>query len=164
MATTKFDVQFSGVAAHAGGKPRTGATRCWPPPAALGLHAIPPHSAGASRVNVGVMQAGTGRNVVPFRAVKVETRGESEANQYVFERAQHVVAGAAVMYEARYELRMMGAATASAPSPAGGLSARTGRPGARRATGGGSHRRPGGLGRRHPDDGPVRRAAASPRT
>lgn len=32
MATTKFDVQFSGVAAHAGSKPRTGATRCWPPP------------------------------------------------------------------------------------------------------------------------------------
>ncbi|EIW9196542.1 TPA: M20/M25/M40 family metallo-hydrolase, partial [Klebsiella pneumoniae] len=81
---------------------------------------IPPHSAGASRVNVGVMQAGTGRNVVPSSALlKVETRGESEAiNQYVFERAQHVVAGAAAMYEARYELRMMGAATASAPSPA----------------------------------------------
>ncbi|HHC2334453.1 TPA: amidohydrolase [Klebsiella pneumoniae] len=88
--------------------------------AALGLHAIPPHSAGASRVNVGVMQAGTGRNVVPSSALlKVETRGESEAiNQYVFERAQHVVVGAAAMYEARYELRMMGAATASAPSPA----------------------------------------------
>lgn len=88
--------------------------------AALGLHAIPQHSAGASRVNVGVMQAGTGRNVVPSSALlKVETRGESEAiNQYVFERAQHVVAGAAAMYEARYELRMMGAATASAPSPA----------------------------------------------
>ncbi|MBD7485111.1 M20/M25/M40 family metallo-hydrolase, partial [Klebsiella pneumoniae] len=88
--------------------------------AALGLHAIPPHSAGASRVNVGMMQAGTGRNVVPSSALlKVETRGESEAiNQYVFERAQHVVVGAAAMYEARYELRMMGAATASAPSPA----------------------------------------------
>lgn len=84
MATTKFDVQFSGVAAHAGGKPEDG------------------------------------RNVVPSPALlKVETRGESEAiNQYVFERAQHVVAGAAAMYEARYELRMMGAATASAPSPA----------------------------------------------
>ncbi len=49
----------------------------------------------------------------------METRGESEAiNQYVFERAQHVVAGAAAMCEARYELRMMGAATASAPSRA----------------------------------------------
>lgn len=58
--------------------------------------------------------------MVPSSALlKVETRGESEAiNQYVFERAQHVVAGAAAMYEARYELRMMGAATASAPSPA----------------------------------------------
>ena len=121
MATTKFDVQFSGVAAHAGGKPEDGRNALLAAAqAALGLHAIPPHSAGASRVNVGVMQAGTGRNVVPSSALlKVETRGESEAiNQYVFERAQHVVAGAAAMYEARYELRMMGAATASAPSPA----------------------------------------------
>ncbi|EPY5258678.1 TPA: M20 family metallo-hydrolase [Klebsiella variicola subsp. variicola] len=121
MATTKFDVQFSGVAAHAGGKPEEGRNALLAAAqAALGLHAIPPHSAGASRVNVGVMQAGTGRNVVPSSAqLKVETRGESEAiNQYVFERAQHVVAGAAAMYEARYELRMMGAATASAPSPA----------------------------------------------
>ncbi len=101
MATTKFDVQFSGVAAHAGGKPRTAQRAAGRRPG-LGLHAIPPHSAGASRVNVGVMQAGTGRNVVPSSALlKVETRGESEAiNQYVFERAQHVVAGAAAMYEA----------------------------------------------------------------
>ena len=109
------------VAAHAGGKPEDGRNALLAAAqAALGLHAIPPHSAGASRVNVGVMQAGTGRNVVPSSALlKVETRGESEAiNQYVFERAQHVVAGAAAMYEARYELRMMGAATASAPSPA----------------------------------------------
>ncbi|MDX6941125.1 peptidase M20, partial [Enterobacter kobei] len=36
----------------------------------------------------------------------------------VFERAQNVIAGAAAMYEARYELRLMGAATSSAPSPA----------------------------------------------
>ncbi len=66
------------------------------------------------------MQAGTGRNVVPSSALlKVETRGESEAiNQYVFDRAQHVIAGAAAMHQAGYELRMMGAATASAPSPA----------------------------------------------
>ncbi len=35
-----------------------------------------PHSEGASRVNVGVMQAGSGRNVVPASALlKVETRG-----------------------------------------------------------------------------------------
>ncbi|HHD2836459.1 M20 family metallo-hydrolase [Klebsiella quasipneumoniae] len=121
MATTKFDVHFSGVAAHAGGKPEDGRNALLAAAqAALALHAIPPHSAGASRVNVGVMQAGTGRNVVPSSALlKVETRGESEAiNQYVFDRAQHVIAGAAAMHQAGYELRMMGAATASAPSPA----------------------------------------------
>ena len=121
MATTKFDVQFEGVAAHAGGKPEDGRNALLAAAqAALALHAIAPHSAGASRVNVGVIQAGTGRNVVPSSAlIKVETRGETEAiNQYVFERAQNVIAGAAAIYEARYELRLMGAATSSAPSPA----------------------------------------------
>ncbi|ENQ6389294.1 MULTISPECIES: M20 family metallo-hydrolase [Klebsiella] len=121
MATTKFDVQFSGVAAHAGGKPEDGRNALLAAAqAALALHAIAPHSAGASRVNVGVMQAGTGRNVVPSSALlKVETRGETDAiNQYVFERAKQAIAGAATMYEASYQLQLMGAATSSAPSPA----------------------------------------------
>ena len=66
------------------------------------------------------MQAGTGRNVVPSSArLKVETRGETDViNQYVFERAKQAIAGAATMYEARYQLQLMGAATSSAPSPA----------------------------------------------
>ncbi len=121
MATTKFDVQFSGVAAHAGGKPEDGRNALLAAAqAALALHAIAPHSAGASRVNVGVMQAGTGRNVVPSSArLKVETRGETDAiNQYVFERAKQAIAGAAIMYETSYQLQLMGAATSSAPSPA----------------------------------------------
>ncbi|HIG8617865.1 TPA: M20 family metallo-hydrolase [Klebsiella michiganensis] len=121
MATTKFDVLFSGVAAHAGGKPEDGRNALLAAAqAALALHAIAPHSAGASRVNVGVMQAGTGRNVVPSSArLKVETRGETDViNQYVFERAKQAIAGAATMYEARYQLQLMGAATSSAPSPA----------------------------------------------
>lgn len=97
MATTKFDVQFSGVAAHAGGKPEDGRNALLAAAqAALALHAIAPHSAGASRVNVGVMQAGTGRNVVPSSALlKVETRGETDAiNQYVFERAKQAISQA----------------------------------------------------------------------
>lgn len=120
MATTKFDVQFSGVAAHAGGKPEDGRNALLAAAqAALALHSIAPHSAGASRVNVGVMQAGTGRNVVPSSALlKVETRGETDAiNQYVFERAKQAIAGAAIMYETSYQLQLMGAATSSAPSP-----------------------------------------------
>jgi len=121
MATTKFDVRFTGVAAHAGGKPEDGRNALLAAAqAALGLHSIAPHSEGASRVNVGVMQAGSGRNVVPASALlKVETRGESEAiNQYVFERAQAVIDGAAALYGVKAEMRLMGAATSSAPSPA----------------------------------------------
>lgn len=120
MATTKFDVRFTGIAAHAGGNPEEGRNALLAAAqAALGLHSIAPHSAGASRVNVGVMQAGTGRNVVPSGALlKVETRGENEAiNQYVFDRAQSVIAGSAAMYGVQAEVLMMGAATASAPSP-----------------------------------------------
>jgi len=121
MATTKFDVRFTGVAAHAGGKPEEGRNALLAAAqAALGLHSIAPHSEGASRVNVGVMQAGSGRNVVPASALlKVETRGESEAiNHYVFERAKAVIDGAAAMHGVSTELRLMGAATSSAPSPA----------------------------------------------
>jgi len=121
MATTKFDVRFTGVAAHAGGKPEEGRNALLAAAqAALGLHAIAPHSEGASRVNVGVMQAGTGRNVVPATALlKVETRGETEAiNQYVFERAKSVIDGATAMYGVQSEMRLMGAATSSSPSPA----------------------------------------------
>jgi aminobenzoyl-glutamate utilization protein A len=49
----------------------------------------------------------------------VETRGETEAiNQYVFERAKSVINGATAMYGVRSEMRLMGAATSSSPSPA----------------------------------------------
>lgn len=124
MATTKFDVRFTGVAAHAGGKPEEGRNALLAAAqAAIALHGIAPHSEGASRVNVGVMQAGSGRNVVPADALlKVETRGESEAiNQYVFERAQAVITGAAALYGVTAGINLMGAATSSVPSRPGSI-------------------------------------------
>lgn len=120
MATTKFDAHFTGTAAHAGAKPEDGHNALLAAAqATLALHAIAPHSEGASRVNVGVMQAGSGRNVVPTSALlKVETRGASDViNQYVFDRAQQAIQGAATMYGVGVETRLMGAVTASSPSP-----------------------------------------------
>lgn len=120
MATTKFDALFRGIAAHAGGNPEQGRNALLAAAqAALALHAIAPHSQGPSRVNVGVMQAGSGRNVVPAEALlKVETRGASEAvNEYVFARAREVIEGAALSYGVQQEIRLMGAATSSHPSP-----------------------------------------------
>jgi aminobenzoyl-glutamate utilization protein A len=120
MATTKFDALFRGTAAHAGGNPEQGRNALLAAAqAALALHAIAPHSQGPSRVNVGVMQAGSGRNVVPADALlKVETRGATdEINEYVFARARQVIEGAAISHGVQQEIRLMGAATSSHPSP-----------------------------------------------
>lgn len=70
LATTKLDVTFAGKPAHAGSAPEEGrnalraAAAC-----ALNLHAISRHGQGASRINVGSLHAGQGRNVIPPNAV-----------------------------------------------------------------------------------------------
>jgi aminobenzoyl-glutamate utilization protein A len=80
--------------------------------AALGLHAIPRHSAGNSRVNVGVLRAGTGRNVIAGEAfMKLELRGETnEVIEYLEEQARNVIAGAAAMWGLTFEIERAGAA------------------------------------------------------
>ena len=57
--------------------------------AAVGLAGIPRHSGGMSRINVGTLQAGSGRNVIPDHAfMQVEVRGETtEINTYMEEQA-----------------------------------------------------------------------------
>ncbi len=111
LATTKFDVTFTGVPAHAGGAPQEGrnallAASC----AALNLHAITRHGQGASRMTVGTIQAGQGRNVIPPNAlIKAESRGEtSEIDDFMFTSAKQVIAGAAQMYGVDYDIKLMG--------------------------------------------------------
>ena len=121
MATTKLDVHFTGVASHAGGKPEDGRNALLAAAqATLGLHAIPRHSGGDSRINVGVLQAGTGRNVVPSSAtMKVETRGTTnEVNEFIYQQALKVISGAAEMHQVKFDIRLMGAAQSSTPTPA----------------------------------------------
>ena len=85
LASTKLDATFSGVGAHAGGDPERGKNALLAAASAtLNLHAIPRHSAGASRINVGTFHAGEGRNVVPRAAsLRLETRGEDEFDQFL---------------------------------------------------------------------------------
>lgn len=111
LATTKFDVQFTGQPAHAGGSPEEGANALLAASgAALNLHAITRHSKGSSRVTVGKLEAGLGRNVIPPNALlKAETRGEtSEVDEFMFESAKRVVAGAAAMYGVDFDITLMG--------------------------------------------------------
>ncbi len=113
LATTKIDATYTGVPAHAGGAPETGRNALLAAAtAALNLHAISRHSAGASRINVGVLNAGTGRNVVPANAVlKIETRGTTSAiNEYVYEEAVRIINASAAMYGVKVEITEMGGA------------------------------------------------------
>ncbi|HSP23473.1 MAG TPA: amidohydrolase [Planococcus sp. (in: firmicutes)] len=119
LATTKLDVAFKGVASHAGGKPEEGRNALTAASSAvLALYGIPRHSAGASRINVGVLNAGSGRNIVaPLAEMKVETRGEtSEINDYIRSQAIAVLTGAAAMYGVEVEVDIVGEAKSSMPS------------------------------------------------
>jgi len=113
LASTKFDVELEGLAAHAGLNPEMGKNAmAAAATAVLNLLAIPRHRGGASRINVGTLRAGTGRNVIPERAeLTVETRGEStEVNRYMEARAKKVCQAAADMYECSCQMRYMGGA------------------------------------------------------
>lgn len=119
MATTKLDVTFRGVASHAGGRPEEGKNALLAAAnATLGLHTLTQHSGGSGRVNVGLLQAGTGRNVVADHAVmKVETRGASNAvNDYIYQRALEIIRGTAQMYGVEQEVTLMGAARNCQPT------------------------------------------------
>ncbi len=93
LATSKYDAHFYGQAAHAGGFPENGKSAIVAAAnAILNLTAISRHSGGSSRVNVGMIQGGTGRNVVPDHAViQFEVRGETtEINRFMDEEARRI--------------------------------------------------------------------------
>ena len=113
LATTKYDVKFTGLAAHAGGYPEKGKNALLAAASAVvALHGIPRHSAGQSRVNVGTLHAGTGRNVIPDEAVmQIEVRGETtEINSFVARSAEDICRGAAMMHGCEVTMTKMGEA------------------------------------------------------
>lgn len=111
LATTKLDVRFVGLAAHAGGFPEKGNNALLAASsAALNIHAIPRHSEGQSFANVGTLKAGTGRNVVPDRAeMAVEVRGETtQINAFMAKRVEEICRGAAAMQNCQCEIIKQG--------------------------------------------------------
>ncbi|HWR38902.1 MAG TPA: amidohydrolase [Patescibacteria group bacterium] len=120
LATTKLDATFVGTPAHAGAAPQKGKNALLAAAtAAVSLHAISRHSDGISRINVGVLQAGTGRNVVPANALlKLETRGVTTAiDGYMREEATRIIQGAAAMYGTDVSINEMGGAVGGKSTP-----------------------------------------------
>ena len=113
FATTKYDVTFHGKSAHAGGAPNKGDNAMLAAATAvLNLQAIPRHQDGATRINVGKLVAGSGRNVVCDEAfMEIEVRGAtSEVNQYISDYAIRILESAAAMHGCTVEYKVMGAA------------------------------------------------------
>lgn len=114
FCTTKIDATFRGKSAHAGGDPHRGRNALLAGAStALHLHGIPRHGEGATRINVGRIVAGTGRNVVPDRAkLELETRGETEElNRYMVSEAKRTIRGAALLYDVEEDIEIVGEST-----------------------------------------------------
>ncbi|WP_066504068.1 amidohydrolase [Abyssisolibacter fermentans] len=113
LATSKFDAHFTGISTHAGASPEKGKNVMLAVATAiLNLNSIPRHSKGQTRINVGKLTAGSGRNVIPSDAVMmVETRGStSELNNYMKEHAIRIIKSSADMYDLKLSIKEMGGA------------------------------------------------------
>ena len=113
LATVKYDVVFSGRAAHAGGAPHLGKNALMAASTAvLNLYGIPRNSNGATRINVGKLIAGSGRNVICDEAfMEIEVRGETTALcNYMDEYAKRILEAAAAMHDCTVSYKVMGGA------------------------------------------------------
>lgn len=113
LATSKWDVFFKGKAAHSGMAPQEGKNAVLAAcSATLNLHAIARHGDGATRITVGKIAGGQGRNVIPPNATLImETRGAStELNEYMAKEARRVIKAAAAMWDCEVDIVAMGAA------------------------------------------------------
>ena len=120
-ATEKFDAVLKGAPAHAGANPHGGKNALLAAATAvLNLFAIPRHGGGATRINIGRLEAGSGRNVVPAEArLMIETRGAtSDLSEYMYSHALRILEAAAAMYSCELEILPMGAAPSADSDPA----------------------------------------------
>lgn len=120
LAMSRFEVTYTGRATHAALRPNEGKNALLGACAAItNLYAIARHGAGASRVNVGVMHAGTTWNIIPEKAYfRMETRGvTNEINEYMVQKAREVLEGAAKMYDLGLEIKPATTCVAALNSP-----------------------------------------------
>ncbi len=121
LCTTKLDIRYSGKPAHAGAEPHKGRNALAAAAnASVQLLGIARHGEGMTRINIGELHAGEGRNVVPAHAVlKLEVRGENETiNSYMVEQVEAVAKGCAMSFGVDVETEVMGEAVDLVNSPA----------------------------------------------
>ena len=114
LANAKLDARFTGEPAHAGGAPDEGRNALQALATAVtNLYAVPRHADGATRVNVGMVEADNAQNVIAEDArMRVEIRGETgPLNEYMRDAAERVLDGAARMHDVGVETSLYGRTT-----------------------------------------------------
>ncbi|WP_332898415.1 amidohydrolase [Haladaptatus sp. CMSO5] len=113
LAVNHFNVEFTGLPAHAGAAPNEGKNAVQALAAAIqNCYAIPRHRDGDTRVNCGVVGGGTAANIIPESAfMHVEVRGKTtELMDYMKEKAVRVIESSADMYDCTVEFEEIGEA------------------------------------------------------
>ncbi|WP_082232200.1 amidohydrolase [Halobacillus massiliensis] len=111
LASSKLNAAFTGQSSHAGMKPEDGRNALLAAAsAATQVYAIPRHSEGVNRVNVGKLQAGSGRNIIADKGyMELETRGETQAiNEYMQTQAKRILQSAADMHDVDVTIEFVG--------------------------------------------------------
>ena len=111
LATTKFDVTLTGKSAHAAGAPQEGNNALLAAAQmALNMHGITRNAKGVTRINVGVLKAGEGRNVIaPNAYLACETRGETtELNEFMKNQCDKIIKGVSEIYGVKYDVKVTG--------------------------------------------------------
>ena len=106
-------MRFKGEASHAGGQPEEGRNAILAAAnAIMNLHAIPRNGQGATRVNVGTINADGDRNIICDEVfLRMETRGATnELNEYMVENSMRVLKASADLWNCELEAIPMGGA------------------------------------------------------
>ncbi|WP_458209253.1 amidohydrolase [Haladaptatus sp. NG-SE-30] len=114
LSNAKLDVTFEGEPSHAGGAPEEGRNALQAATTAIqNCYAIPRHSDGVTRINVGQVHSPNPQNIIPEHvAMRVEVRGGSaELNEYMLDRARQIVSAAADMHDVSVETGLYGKTT-----------------------------------------------------
>lgn len=101
LATTNMDVFFEGTPAHAGSDPEKGHSALLAACAAvMSIQGLPRHSGGDSRVSIGRIEAGEGRNVVAAHGrLELEVRGATkEVNDFLTNEVHRIAHGMSEVY------------------------------------------------------------------
>ena len=120
LSVAQFAAAFRGASAHAGARPEAGDNAMQAAATAIGnLYAIPRHSEGATRVNVGVVEGGTATNIVPERVtIEGEVRGDTtDLMEYMEEEAHQVLDAAAGMHGCEVDIDTLGRAPSARSDP-----------------------------------------------